>query len=80
MSADHDHDPYSRWPPEFETWPHADQLKHCEMRMTRKGLIAAMLSRSGLDPEQYQLRDDSKLRKKELAAIYLKMEGVANAE
>jgi len=48
--------------------------------MTRQGLIRELLTYAGLDLREYELRDDSKLRKKELAAIYLIVEGSANVE
>ena len=67
-----------RWPPNFATWPLADQIKYCTMTHTRKGLIAECLSHAGLAPEEYALRDDTKLTKKELAAIYLTLEGKNN--
>jgi hypothetical protein len=68
----------NRWPPGFSGWPHDEQINLVERRMTRKGIIEDLLNLSGLDTRNYELRDDSKLRKKELAAIYLKMEGISN--
>lgn len=72
--------PSSRWPVEFDKWPHEDQLREVEMRMTRKGLIRELLSQSGLGSDQYDLRDDTKLTKKELAAIYLGLAGLSNTD
>lgn len=71
--------PSARWPPGFREWPLEDKISHVTMSMTRKGLIVELLSRSGLDPSEYDLRDDSKLSKKELAAIHLALEGQHHA-
>lgn len=70
----------ARWPAGFSEYPHAVQIETVNGRMSRKGLIRELLTMSGLEPEEYDLRDDSKLRKKELAAIYLTVLGVANVE
>ena len=72
--------PSSRWPYEFDEWPHHEQIGCVESRMTRLGLIKECLSFAGLDPDEYDLQDNKKLRKKELAAIYLVLEGSANVE
>jgi hypothetical protein len=64
-----------RWPSGFESWPLEDQLEEVQDRFTRPGLVYACLSHAGLDPEQYQVRDDTKVRKNELAAIYISLEG-----
>ena len=66
----------ARYPPEFRDWPLGQQIAHVEMQYTRKGLISSCLSHAGLSPEEYNLRDDTKLTKKELAAIYLTLEGM----
>lgn len=50
------------------------------MRMTQEGLIRELLSQSGLGSDQYDLRDDTKLTKKELAAIYLGLAGLSNTD
>ena len=77
MSVDHDDDRQpGRFPPDFASWPLDAQITYIEMSMTRKGLIASALSHAGLNPDEYDLRDDSKLSKKELAAIYLTLEGL----
>lgn len=68
--------PSNRWPFEFESWPREQQINVVERRMTRQGIIRESLSMAGLDPEDYNLRDDTKLRKKELAAIYLAIQGI----
>jgi len=80
MSANENYrdDPPDRWPPDFATWPLDAQIKQVAMRMTRKGLIDELLTRAQLPHDQYELRDDSKLTKKELAAIYLTLEGINN--
>jgi len=68
-----------RYPPAFSSWPHADQITHVEMTMTRRGLIASILNNAGLSGDQTTIADDRKLTKKELAAVYLTLEGVSNA-
>lgn len=68
-----------RWPPQFEAWPHDQQITEVEMQFQRAGLLRALLSKSGL-PVEDEVRFDRKLRKDELAAIYLQIEGIANAE
>jgi len=73
-----DEEPADRYPPGFEDWPHADQISHVTMKMTRKGLIVELLSRAGLDISNSEIRDDSKLTKNELAAIYLALEGTSH--
>jgi hypothetical protein len=70
----------ARWPAGFSEYPHEVQITTVDGRMTRKGMIRELLTMSGLEPDEYELRDDSKLRKKELAAIYLLVLGVANVE
>jgi len=70
-----DEPPTGRYPPGFANWPHDAQIEHVRMKMTRKGLIAELLSRAGLDIADIEIRDDSKLTKNELAAIYLVVEG-----
>lgn len=67
----------SRYPPNFETWPRGQQIEHVAIRHTRRGLIAACLSHAGEEPRSYP---DRKLRKKELAAVLLTLEGYPNAE
>jgi hypothetical protein len=70
-----DEPPTDRWPPNIEEWPLDQQITQVTMRMTRKGLIASLLPHAGLSPDDYELRDDTKLTKKELSAIYLTLEG-----
>ena len=70
--------PTDRWPPKMREWRLDVQIRQITMRMTRKGLIASCLSHAGLSSEEYDLRDDTKLTKKELAAIYLTLEGFNN--
>jgi len=65
----------TRWPPTFADWPLEAQIDHLRITTTRRGLMAEILSHSGLAREQYQLDDDTKLTKKELAAVLLRMEG-----
>jgi len=67
-----------RWPPKMREWPLDVQIRHVTMRMKRKGLIAACLSHAELSVDDYDLRDDTKLTKKELAAIYLTLERISN--
>ena len=74
-----DEPPTDRWPPKMREWPLEVQIRQVTMRMTRKGLIASCLSHAGLSSEEYDLRDDTKLAKKELAAIYLTLEGFNNS-
>ena len=45
-------------------WPLEVQIRQIIMRMTRKGLIASCLSHAGLSADEYDLRDDTKLTKK----------------
>jgi len=63
------------WPSGFADWPLEDQLEEVIDRFSRPGLVYACLSHADLDPDEYQVRDDTKLRKKELAAIYISLEG-----
>lgn len=78
MSADdyRDRAPTDRWPPNFEEWPRDQQISEVTLRMKRRGLVANVLSHAGLDREEYDLEHDEKLTKKELAAIYLTLEGI----
>jgi hypothetical protein len=70
--------PTGRWPPAFTDWPLGQQITEVKMQMTRSGLIRALLTQSGLDVDD--VRFDRKLRKNELAAIYLNLEGIANVK
>jgi len=79
MSSDYrDEPPTDRWPPNFEEWPRQDQISEITLRMKRRGLVADILSHAGVDRKQYSLEDDEKLTKKELAAIYLTLEGISS--
>jgi len=77
MSVDDDApDRLQRYPPEFETWPRDDQVLHLAGKFRREGLIKDILRMTGLDIQERDIGTDSKLTKKELAAIYLTLEGI----
>jgi len=65
-----------RWPPGFEQYPRDQQMMVVSERYSRSGLLRVCLSYSGLDPSERAVDYDRKLTKKELAAIYLTLEGI----
>jgi len=73
-----DEPPTDRFPADIEEWSLEEQISHVAMRQTREGLLAALLSHAGLNPREFDLRADRKLYKRELAAIYLTLEGVSS--
>ena len=71
-----DEPPRNRYPVDFETWPRGQQIVEVTPRMTRRGLILSCLTHSGLQPVAEDIDDDTRLTKKELAAIHLTLEGI----
>ena len=70
-----DHD---RYPDEILDHNFEHQADYIAEQMTRPGLISTVVSVAGLGSELDHNETDRRLRKKELAAVYLYMEGVAN--
>jgi len=81
MSADEyrdDRPDRDRWPPGFDEWPREEQMMVVAERYSRSGLLRACLSHAGLDPTERAVSYDRKLTKKELASIYLTLEGISH--
>lgn len=64
-----------RWPMDFETWPRADQILKAETRYSRAWFLAEIFAVLGHDTTRDEFRQDTKLDKRELAAIKLGLEG-----
>lgn len=67
--------PASKYPPQFEDWPREKRLDLVELAYTRRGLLRVILSLAGLEPVR-DLHSRRRLRKDELAAILLALEGL----
>lgn len=76
MSTNYRDDRPSRWPPDFATWPRDEQVNVVCARMKRAGLIREMLNMADVPTEGRDIHEDSRMTKKELAAIYLAIQGV----
>ncbi|MFC7057256.1 hypothetical protein [Halovenus salina] len=79
MSTESDNyrdDPPDDLPPGIEQWPYEARLEWVQSMYLREGLIATMLTRSNYRNPDLRGKD-MHLTKEELAAIYLRMRGVA---
>lgn len=66
------------FPPEFGRWDRDQQIHYLSQAMSRRAMLAQLLNFAGFEVEAQSLRDDRKLRKNELAGIYLLLEGKLN--
>lgn len=73
-------EPPSRWPANFDSWPRDEQVNVVCRRMKRAGLIREMLNMAEVEMRDEEIHEDSRLTKKELAAIYLAIQGVGHEE
>ncbi len=64
-----------RYPVEFSEWPHARRIDFVAYSYTRGGLVATVLSQSGVDISERDIKRDEYLTKNDLAAIQLALEG-----
>jgi hypothetical protein len=81
MSDDEPADPRAlRKPVNWEEWRDVDQLQHVAGQMTRQGLIEQVLLFAGRDIADREISGDTQLTKDDLAAIYLTLEVLADAE
>lgn len=62
-------------PVNFDSWPREQQVDHVAFTHTRAGLIASLLSMSGVDIANREITRKTMLTKDDLAAIYLAMGG-----
>lgn len=69
-----------RYPEVFHQLDAAGQADFVADRYYREGLLEEVLALAGRDTGNRALHSDSKLRKKDLAAIYLTLEGISHDE
>jgi hypothetical protein len=62
-------------PPGWDWWDRDRCIDFLSMTHTRAGLIASILSYSGVDIDDRQITRDEVLTTNDLAAIYLALEG-----
>jgi len=63
-------------PPAFEEWHREQQADYIANQMTRTGLIERILARLEYEPDRDVSTANQRLRKEELALIYISLGGV----
>ena len=62
------------YPLGFREWPRESQVTHIVGQMNRVGLVERILALSRLEPDREIDPDRARLNKRELAAIYLRLQ------